>query len=344
MTIKRPEYTCYRCGYCSPKKDHMKRHLYDLKKQCPGIDNNIDLTDEIKECILDNRIYKPPNNIQNVVSINNNTIIGNINTYNQINNLISNINPMNKVAKYFEYKNINPCNFEDMVENRYERDIYRLENDSYRVPKQLRTEDFYDIVDDLTLVSSGYSKDFDMLNSLYDDKSNRLNIYTDGEWQSYLLDKGVICMIDNIKTYYLDTYEVYIIRKIHSDDILLSCQMKNELKERLIEYYRFIVCFGLNTFLYDKNDTQILYNTNDNRYSLSISKHDISHFKIVDTYVSLYNDVKNNLKVIEQSKMQKKIKEIIKYNTKTNISDLNKKVIEILEMDEDFKRDLLKIL
>lgn len=54
----KPPYICYCCGYETPRKADMRIHLYK-KKPCPKILNNIELTDEIKEFILANRIYKP---------------------------------------------------------------------------------------------------------------------------------------------------------------------------------------------------------------------------------------------------------------------------------------------
>jgi hypothetical protein len=57
------EYTCIRCDYKTRKKNDMRKHLYNLKIECPAINNNIELTNEIKECILKNRIYKIPKEI-----------------------------------------------------------------------------------------------------------------------------------------------------------------------------------------------------------------------------------------------------------------------------------------
>lgn len=37
----------------------MIKHLYNLNKPCPGIKSTVELTDEIKKHILDNRIYVP---------------------------------------------------------------------------------------------------------------------------------------------------------------------------------------------------------------------------------------------------------------------------------------------
>lgn len=37
----------------------MAKHLYDVVKPCPGLKSTIELTDEIKQHILDNRVYFP---------------------------------------------------------------------------------------------------------------------------------------------------------------------------------------------------------------------------------------------------------------------------------------------
>jgi len=54
------KYSCVRCGYETENKYSMNTHLYKKKKPCPTAVNNIELTDEIKKYILENRIYKIP--------------------------------------------------------------------------------------------------------------------------------------------------------------------------------------------------------------------------------------------------------------------------------------------
>lgn len=51
-------YECPRCGYSTQRKLAMKKHLYELKKDCPGQRHKIDLTPEIKEEILRDRVYQ----------------------------------------------------------------------------------------------------------------------------------------------------------------------------------------------------------------------------------------------------------------------------------------------
>jgi hypothetical protein len=52
------QYTCPRCNFQTKNKKDMRRHLYEKKTICSATKNNIELTDEIKEDILLNRIYK----------------------------------------------------------------------------------------------------------------------------------------------------------------------------------------------------------------------------------------------------------------------------------------------
>lgn len=53
-------YVCPRCGYKTLQKNDMRRHLYSKKRICPSIRLKIDLTDEVKQDIMDNHVYHPP--------------------------------------------------------------------------------------------------------------------------------------------------------------------------------------------------------------------------------------------------------------------------------------------
>lgn len=54
------DYTCPRCNFKTRNKEDMRRHLYKREKPCSGVISNIELTDEIKQYILANRIYQEP--------------------------------------------------------------------------------------------------------------------------------------------------------------------------------------------------------------------------------------------------------------------------------------------
>ena len=71
-------YTCPSCGYETVQKNDMKKHFYKVLKPCPKQLNNIDLTDDIKEFILANRIYHQPiheaDSVTQTININNTVV------------------------------------------------------------------------------------------------------------------------------------------------------------------------------------------------------------------------------------------------------------------------------
>ena len=50
-------YCCPRCNYTTDRKASMRQHLYLLAKICPGTHSMLVLTDNIKQHIMDNRVY-----------------------------------------------------------------------------------------------------------------------------------------------------------------------------------------------------------------------------------------------------------------------------------------------
>ena len=66
---KRPNYCCIRCGYETDSKSHMHKHLFLKNTPCPQTKNNIELTDEIKQYILDNRIYLIPPKVKPIKTL-----------------------------------------------------------------------------------------------------------------------------------------------------------------------------------------------------------------------------------------------------------------------------------
>jgi hypothetical protein len=75
-------FTCYRCGHQTKGKNDMRKHLYNRKNDCPALSlvNDIELTNNIKEYILKNKVYHVPKNINNSKP----EIINNIESYDYI--------------------------------------------------------------------------------------------------------------------------------------------------------------------------------------------------------------------------------------------------------------------
>jgi hypothetical protein len=53
-------YHCPRCGYETIQKNSMRIHLLQKKSACPTLESTLELTEEIKQYVLANRIFKPP--------------------------------------------------------------------------------------------------------------------------------------------------------------------------------------------------------------------------------------------------------------------------------------------
>lgn len=62
---KKLNYRCPRCGYETSRKSSMQTHFYKVKKECPAIVNDIEITNEIKDYVIRNRIYKIPKLVEN---------------------------------------------------------------------------------------------------------------------------------------------------------------------------------------------------------------------------------------------------------------------------------------
>lgn len=54
---KTQDYMCPRCGYTSHRKSSMYNHFYKKIKPCPATRQVMELTNEVKEYILENKLY-----------------------------------------------------------------------------------------------------------------------------------------------------------------------------------------------------------------------------------------------------------------------------------------------
>jgi hypothetical protein len=326
--MKKDPYKCCRCGYTSPDKACMRRHLFASKKPCPGLHNDIELTTEIKESILNNRIYHySENNIT--------TIHQTINNINTVNNFIANMNPFDKINRYLEHKGIDLIEFEQSVEDKYKRNAKRLEKNGYKFGFKLKTQDFLEIIDEISNVSAR----LDEFNILYDTKLNKVKLYEAGVWEAMLVESGITKIIQTIQVYYLDSYESYLIRNIMSHDIEMI--KRQEYRELLDEYYKFLACFDITPFIKGKANNHILYNESDERYSAVIDVYNPSSYSIEEEFTMRYKKMADSVLKSEANNIKRKILDIIKRNTSQNVDEINKKLIELFNMDETFKKVLL---
>lgn len=319
VRILKPNYECARCGYSTAHRPAMNRHLYDLKKMCPCINNKIELTQEIKEHILKNRIYQVATKQSETCTINQY-----INNYNVLNNYIGNLDSLEKLTKYIQYNNTNLLDFEDHVESKYSKSIKKLEDDQYK-SFELKESQILEIINEVTKTSNCNLND---LNLMFDKKLNRLNMYRDAKWDGFLIDVGVQELIRVIKSTYLDIYEVYLIKKLLSSTENLYD--KNNYKLLVSEYYKFIAFFDLPPFVYQKTDTEILGDPLvDNEYSLE------------ESYMVEYGEIKKQITKNEKTNMKRKVADIIKRNTMHNVDELNKNIISLIHIDDTFRKTMV---
>jgi len=323
-------YTCCACGYETNKKCNIQHHFYNRKKPCPLKNQGIMLTDEIREYILHNRAYHPHVNQHSINMANNtnstinaNTNINNtINNYNTINAFITSLDTVDKLTTYVEHigKSIKP--FEDMVEEKYRKNVCRLEADRYKYGFELDTDALLDIIDEVSQVSSEQIED---MNVIGDTTGKVIKLY-DGEWKCLRYKCAMKTMIQTIKQCYLDRYEVYLLKKIKNPDILPK--EKQRCNELLNEYYQFLACTDVRPFVPFAEDGEC---------------HEFDE-TVQDEYMERFKKIRDDTKLGVKNKTQSEVIDIVIRNSKKNVSDLNKRIVNMFQMDEEFKNSIMDII
>ena len=300
----------------------MYKHLYELKKVCPGIVHDIEFTDEIKEKIMDNRIYHPPKEKKPTLVQN---IQNNIQNNNIVNNFINNMDSTNKIDKYLEYNDQELLCLEEDIESKFGARVNRLENNLFKYGYDIDQNRLFDIIDEISKIKKG---EFKQLNIVYDEKMKELNLYKSGSWEVYLVDIGIKEVMSILKDQFLDYYEKYIVKNIYVFET--SEIKKGKLKNDLIEHYKVLACFDLLPYIKDKNNEELV----------GKEYHNTNEYSIEEKWLNEYNNIVNTIKQVEINKMKKNIENILKNNSKRSVKDLNKQIINLLNIDEDFKKEL----
>jgi hypothetical protein len=318
MRTKQEPYLCPCCGYKTSKKGNMRAHLYKSKTPCPKLRNDIELTNEIKEYVLQNRIYKIANvPMQQVIN-------QTINNYNVIQNFISGMDVMDKLNKYMEYNKKEIIDFEDKVEESYMLTSKRLDEDKFKYGFELRTRDILEIIDKISSIPDNKPEYF---NIIYDAQINKLKLYEEGAWKSMLIAQGIRQILIITQECLLNSYESFLMRKIKNNrSLLVECQKSKEL---LIEYYKFIGAFEIYPFCKEQNDSEIDTNCKDCMYEYQ------------EEFFPYYQKALDKLTKSEINTIKKDLLEIVKRNTHQNIHELNKRVLALIHIDEEFKVDML---
>jgi len=311
----------------------MGNHYYRVIKSCPASLKEVVLTDTVKEYVMNNRVYHDKDDVK----VTNQTI----NNYNTMNNFLANMNTIDKITRFAEYKQIELTSFEEKVEAKYEQHFEELTHDTFREPLELSQSQLMEIVDNLTKAIRGsqrtcFLEDF---NFIYDSKRKRINIYS-GRWEEYLVVNGIEYLILNIKDYYLEAYEIYLMRNLCKSGIDIS--KVNRFTKCLEDYYHFLSCFEIKPYCKGKYDNQILYNKEDERFDQEPDELDRDGYIISERFSKMYNDIYGAITNTERKSKQKELLDIIKSNSKNNLEELDKNIIDLVKVDADFKEGIFE--
>ena len=314
-TTNRTYYVCPRCSYKSYKSTDMKRH-FNRKRVCAD-KNSVVLTEEMKTTVIENFEC-------HITKVNTSQ---NVNNLNMMMGIVNSTETLDKVRMLTDHKGIKINDIEDDLEKQYEYMVKRLDNDDMTYGYLLKLDDLFNIVNTCTSRESGEPDHF---NIFFDKMINRLKLFRGKNWEIFLEDAGVKQLISLIKSYYLDSYEIYLIRNLHNT---IGPKVNPwQLKDHLIIYYRFIAAFELEPYITSLHDEDVVGHRLMEYESDFLSK----------TYYKLYNEQKNDQKETSVKSVKKTIANIIKDNSVHNSKMIDKTIIELLKIDETFRNELLK--
>lgn len=317
-------YTCVRCGLVSNHKNNMRLHL-NKKKPCPGVLNDIELTGQVINYILDNRVYHLPKlaDEQNVVH-------QTINNYNMMNNIISTIDPLTKLQEYIKYNNLMVLQFDDKLDKLFGAQKLKLESNvgNHMITK----DDIFEIIENVTKLHNG---DLSDMNFIFDHEMNKIKLMNDGQWTEYFISNGLKTIIEKIKEYFWDAYESYLIRKIHNK--LISLHQRQKAKELLQEYYHFLAMFEVLPYAHNTPNNKIDYVSSDDAFWECNNE----SFEFADECMTYYNKLLDDVTLKTSKAMKNDLIAMLKRISKRNVSDLNKILMQYFNVDPEFKKELI---
>jgi len=330
-----PPYTCICCGYDTRHKPAMRRHLYN-RRSCPKVLNDIQMTDEIREYILENRVYHIPK-----LQDQHKTINQTINNIHTVNNFVQSLDVLEKLASYTKYKSLPVINAPDSIRDKLQHSIKSLEyqpsTPEHVDPPNLSKENLMNIVRDV----STSVKDLQDFNIIYDTKYDEILIFEDDAWQHYTVQTGLDLLFHHIQDCFLNAYEIYLVRRMYAAST--KYQERARCKELLTEYYKFLAAFNINAYVQGKNDFQIKYPATDPKHHTYVSPNDPLRYEIDEAMMKIYRSCKDSMKDVEKLTFKRNILGILKVNTLKNIKELDKRVSSLFNMDEEFKKLVLRV-
>lgn len=352
---KKPNYTCPRCGYHIEHKGSMRTHLYSLKKPCPALIKVMELTDDIREHVLENRIYlEQPLAVVPVspVSPAAQTMVHNFNqTINQIqfiNNFVNQIDPMKAIETYQQHTNTTTIPLDTKLMNRFRNKLFSIDKaEKNNRLFSLGENSMYQTVDD----ASNSGKHVENINIYYDKATRKLSIYEHNKWNKYLCQEGIEKFMFAIQESYFDAYECYLIRKLNEFDGKGVQVARIEYEDLLNLYYGFIAYFDLKPYIAEKTNHDILtasFIEKDEDINSEYGDEDEEDeededdtMTISDKYMPYFTRAKQNNTSRQTNEARNNVLGIIKRNSAESVKAVKEKVAELFRMDEIFKNSLM---
>lgn len=311
---KAETYECPRCNYSTKIKRDMHKHLYLLKKECANI-KNLELTEEIKLCVLKSKVY---HKLQSE--------LGTIQNFNILNNYVNGLETLDKLPLFLSYNSKSLMDINDKGEKLHQDAVRKLEEDRTKYPLLIESHKFLEMIDSLVGVNKN---DIEEMNVIYDEELNKIKIFCDDEWECYMPDQGMKRLVQILRTNYLDKYECYLYKKIYMDKAIGPFSL-NEVRLKLADYYKFLYILDHHPYVYKEKSEYVLENY---RYS--------NPDELCSYGMSIYDEIKKNVGKTDINSFKKNILEIIKRNHKKNIKTLNENIFELINLDCEFKNKLL---
>jgi len=317
MPTQKLEYQCPRCKYQTKYKSHMEKHFYKTIKPCPGSFHDIELTEEIKQKVLRNRIYEVKSSQTHGQIVNN---------FNCLQSMVSSLDSYDKLSSIVKYDRSKIVNYGDLVEQINSGRIEKFDSkSSYNLT--LTHDDLTDSIEKSLIVRN--KEELSQMSIIYLQKSDKLAIYHDDGWDEYRFEKGVKMLMEIHQRYYFESYEKYLIHKIY-EETNLDAYTRNTFVVQLNDYYKYLAIFNLKPYTFGKTNDEIVdrgpYRDLDNSFYL------YEHTK------KLYDEEKENLTKAEIRKAERNIDNLIKKSTVSNIECLNKAILQLINADQEFKR------
>jgi len=286
-----------------------------MKRVCPPLVRDIVLTEDIKEAVLRARIYK----VKDEAKITTQTI----NNNHTIHNYIAGLDVVAKINELSNFRNKPLLGFETKVEELYEGDVERYQTDSFKGVVRYEKQHFMNMIHEVT---RSRNNDMDDLSVFYNREDDRIYFAAgEGRWDDYMCDPGIHYLIDTLVSYNLEEYEAYLIRKLESRSTL------GEFKSSLEDYYGFIAVFDVDPWVRNKSDADLMDSVRFEGNEIACS------------YMDIYKRVKEGLTDIQRKTTARMVIDVIKTTTKTNVRELNKRIMSILNLDDGFKRAMLQL-